>query len=971
MARGRSSAPFVAVGILAAGALVAYWLWPREGVAPGQGESRRASGPRGSWAPVGRSGESGGEEPGSIAGKVVSVRGIALPGAQVVARFVEDRPGGGRVHGADLDVAGAATAAEAGRYVLGPLEPGTYVVTATAAGHAAGARIGVQVRAGQKLEDIDLTLAEVGPRLSGKLIDAGGGPVPRGQVAVLPVDDDRLYRATADDEGTFQIMLPFGWYRVVGRAAGYAPVTVWVSLHQDASVELRLLAAARVEGRVVMQEDDRPVAGADVLLSSTDGAGGGESRTTTDDAGRFIVSDLAPGRYEARARKGALTGQFPGRVAVGLTEAVSGVEIRVARGRAISGRVVDAQGTPVPHATVQARPLADFGAVASHLRSLSGPNGTFALEGLMPGSYLVDARAAGTARAFREVAVGRTDVTGVDLVLLAGATVEGAVTRGGEPVPDATVSMWVKTGAYRSDHFETAQTGRDGVYRFERVSAGRLHLHAQHTSGAAQFGPDDLQPGQTRRVNLELAAGASVSGTVRAADGKPAPRARVTAHLAMMRGTLRGTTADEEGRFRLEHLVPGDLYLEAGLPGHGGGARWKPKPNHARLVLRDGERREGVELFVPLGDQALSGQVLDPADHPVEGAVVSAEREWRGHAVGGGYQKVLSGADGSFLIPDVSEDIYTVFASHPSYSTAAAKQVRAGARNVRLRFQAPAGLSGRVVSDDGKPVPHYRLRVVPAEQGDLDQRDRWLQGAGSSELVVHDPTGAFALRPIEAGRYDISVTTSQNLQGSLQGVTVREGRITDGLQIVARRAATLRGQTVEYGTNRPIPSALVRGLGAALDLQTTADQQGRFVLPGVPTGRMQTVRVTGYWETHVMETLEVTIPAEGGDIDLPAVKLHPGKLDWGSPDAGLTGLGPVTRDGRATVGGVRDGSPAQKAGVLVGDLILEVDGSSVVDAGSSTVGFFMRGRAGDPLTLVLQTLGQAPRTVTFVRSPMQ
>jgi membrane-associated protease RseP (regulator of RpoE activity) len=152
-----------------------------------------------------------------------------------------------------------------------------------------------------------------------------------------------------------------------------------------------------------------------------------------------------------------------------------------------------------------------------------------------------------------------------------------------------------------------------------------------------------------------------------------------------------------------------------------------------------------------------------------------------------------------------------------------------------------------------------------------------------------------------------------------------------------------------------------------LGLETTADSEGRFELSGVPPARPFEMRITADWQSHVREEQLVDIPPEGGVVDVGEVKLHPGKLDFLSPRAGLTGLVPVTRNGRVVVQSLRAGYPAEKAGARAGDLILAVGETDTSHAGASTVNFLLRGDAGASVTLLLQTPGAGPREVTFVR----
>lgn len=74
-------------------------------------------------------------------------------------------------------------------------------------------------------------------------------------------------------------------------------------------------------------------------------------------------------------------------------------------------------------------------------------------------------------------------------------------------------------------------------------------------------------------------------------------------------------------------------------------------------------------------------------------------------------------------------------------------------------------------------------------------------------------------------------------------------------------------------------------------------------------------------------------------------------------------------DGRPQVVGVFDGSPAAKAGVLVGDIMVEVDGKSTTGHTIDEVSGWVRGEAGTAVKLVVRNGVDGPdRTYTITRA---
>jgi uncharacterized iron-regulated protein len=120
---------------------------------------------------------------------------------------------------------------------------------------------------------------------------------------------------------------------------------------------------------------------------------------------------------------------------------------------------------------------------------------------------------------------------------------------------------------------------------------------------------------------------------------------------------------------------------------------------------------------------------------------------------------------------------------------------------------------------------------------------------------------------------------------------------------------------------------------------------------------------------------EIEIPEEKKDqimdIDVPAVPLLPSDFVWYVPYEGLEGkrvrMGVLLSDakGEISVRSVEEGSPAEKAGVLPGDVIVSFDGQAVEDM---TDIFYLIGekKEGDSAELVLLRDGaKTPADITF------
>lgn len=159
---------------------------------------------------------------------------------------------------------------------------------------------------------------------------------------------------------------------------------------------------ATIRGYVVAADTGTPLRR--VRIRATTSNGQDTVTTTTDDQGRFELTELVGGRYTVMAfRTGFVTLQYgqrrPGErgtpvdVAPGAT--VEKIVIGLPRGGVIAGRVMDDRGEPLAGALVQVL-RASFGPRGRQMQPAGGMDNTddlggFRIYGLSPGTYVVSA----------------------------------------------------------------------------------------------------------------------------------------------------------------------------------------------------------------------------------------------------------------------------------------------------------------------------------------------------------------------------------------------------------------------------------------------------------------------------------------------------------------------------------------------------------------------------------------------------
>src|SRR5438094_338128 len=149
-----------------------------------------------------------------------------------------------------------------------------------------------------------------------------------------------------------------------------------------------------ISGRVVEAETGDPVRKARVTVETDVGH---VPPVLSGADGRFVITGLVPGKYALTAAKPGFAktmfGQqegvaLPARLSVGVAAHVEGIEVRLLRAAAISGRVIDAGGEPVVMASVTAE-IADGRQVKQAASRQTDDSGEYRLGGLSAGTYLV------------------------------------------------------------------------------------------------------------------------------------------------------------------------------------------------------------------------------------------------------------------------------------------------------------------------------------------------------------------------------------------------------------------------------------------------------------------------------------------------------------------------------------------------------------------------------------------------------
>ncbi len=960
------------VAVVVVGLVLWWWRGHRAPTAsrPAAATARPSGDPRGGAPVRGLASDPRGLARASIAGVVREADGAPIAGAQVCTAW-----SGKGITDDDGHEPRCARSDATGAYLLDELVPATHRPAASAPGHLPRVwldprdrRPRLELAAGERKAGVDFVLERGGVPVSGVVEDVSGGPVAG---AVVGVHGQRYWGALTsithtDDAGRFTVWTEPGTVTIAASAEGYTDGTAQAAA-PAARVTLYLTPESTLAGVVVTADDRRPVAGA-IVDAQAWMSGAGSATTRTDDAGRFRLTRLAPGRYKPTATGDGWYGEPRESVLLGLGQSVDGVEIVVAAAFAVRGQVLidGAPPTPCADGDVWLTDRATGRDASAELLA----DGSFAATAVRPGHYVARVRCVGYVPRDRydPIDVVDRDVTGVALAVAAGAALRGTITTSaGAPVVDAQVSVRTKAGDPRAQRVDgNATSGPDGGYVVRGLLPGTYTVTVWATA-ARQAAPPPVAtvpPTGDGVLDVVLPASGEIGGTVVDTAGAPVVGARVSSTATSWSFGNDALTGDD-GTFVLRAVEPGVRRVtarrgwldELRRPGTTDDDR------QGEAVTVVAGRRATVRLVVEAEDGVIAGAVRDDRGQPVGDAWISATREsdaagaaagdaqrvgrW---AWGGGQRPVVTGVDGTFAIAQLAAGAYTLRAFRKGGGEAVAEHVAVGTRDARLTIATTGSVVGTVVTADGRPLDEFSVALEDE-----------VTGFSRSE-TFYRTDGGFALRELPAGRF---VATARAAGARVQTtLELAGGEHKAGVVFTLTPNLRVVGRFVDLDSGAPVAglrafASPVKGddagsfFGAgAEDRRDISGPDGRFVVVDAPIGLAQVggrqVDRTGpYALSRWVVELGAGPEVDVGDIPVVKRRMQPGD-EAGS--FGMTFVDPAPdADPRAralSVSHLDPGGPAVRAGVAVGDLVTTIDGHDIRGPATSLIGPLLRVKVG-------------------------
>ena len=913
----------IAVGALAAVVVAAWWLAARESGPPLPGvqaeRSRTDAAPAFSRAdavarpaalPERPAAKPQPESTGAIEA-LVTAGGRPVAGAQVAVhlRAAFDASGGRY----DWKTVGRETTGADGRARIAVPGSGVHLIGVRATGYGRAWKE-LSRPQGELVTRVDIPLFAA-VALTGRVLVGGGNePVPLAEVSVSASNQSRGRKAFPPDEVQVVHADAHGAFRVDGLSPGSVEVMATAVGHAAASkprvsvpgeVTLRLHAASYLSGQI-LDAEGKPAAGAQVVAI-------GPSQTVNGVAssGGGYSLEVEAGLHRITASLDGQAAAAPSPVAVAAGQTRQLAPLRLAPGASLVGTVRSARDQrPIGGANLALSPRGVSGDLG---RATSDEAGAFTFAGLAPGPYDLEVKAAGHAPLHRHglfLLAGQK--VAIDAPLGAAATVEGVVRdRGGRSVAGILVSIGREADA------ESTHTAADGSYRLTGVTPGAGVLIAQRDGAmGASKQAVEVPAGGTLQQDLIVtdAEEGTVEGTIALPSGAPAPAGTAIRVFQEGSGLAAPALSDPGGRFSLR-VAAGTVRIWATAESEG-----------SRLIavgraeVAAGEvARLDLKLAAQPDDEGkkISGIVLEPDGTPSAGASVRAER---GPAERASFAQ--SGPDGTFTIL-AGADRYT--ASNGSRSGGAAPS----GETVTIRLGASASVRGRVLGGD-RPVARFRVQVYP------------FGGRYNDAAALSFEGDRFELADLSARKSTVRVTTDDARLGEAQ-LELAEG-VTAEVDVTLQAALSVTGRVLEPDGLTPAVRSQVRaGQKDGTWRNTFTKADGRFTLAEI-AGGSYTLTVSSESGFLTRSLAISTAPIELGDLVL---KVRPGAV----------GLNLAAKQGKVAIKSVVNGGPASVAGVLVGDLLLDIDGRPVASLSDAILR--LRGAPGAPVSLGLQRDGIA------------
>lgn len=522
----------------------------------------------------------------------------------------------------------------------------------------------------------------------------------------------------------------------------------------------------------------------------------------------------------------------------------------------VTGKVLDEAGNPIPDAHVKpsrfrTKSGASFQVETSMSSVLTEAEGMFCIPFLERGEWYFDVSKKGFAP--RVIGPVPTGTDAGSIVLLDGLKLSGTAMDSETQQPVAGVEIRSTLLADGPNVAHSAISNAQGRFEVTDLTEGLYNVEVQGNWSATPVRATMSRDAPVSDVVLLAERNAVVRGRVRDAQGRGVAGVEISAPVNG-RPTVK---SDEEGYYTVYGLGAGQIALQC--------SELLAEGSSVVLSLAKGEVKEGVDFVLETGERRVVGRVVDSSGKPMAGVRV----EVFGQRVNTAPRTQVTDASGNFAITDLigtNNDTMWV-RGHLDGWVSRDLQIglnRSDQENITLIMERPAGLVGRLVDANGKPMPGVSLAL-----DGVDVRTYAARGAKTSGR------GRFGIPHKVPGTYRVVETSQSGTRNYLGEVVLTAGEVKTDLILTYAPGASfeIKGRVVdESGKPMADVQAIIWHGNAQQGGYNTSSGDGVFSC-SVPQPGLYTIQLKkGGYNTTLLE--DVQADSEG----LEAIMMPAGRV---------------------------------------------------------------------------------------------
>jgi protocatechuate 3,4-dioxygenase beta subunit len=618
--------------------------------------------------------------------------------------------------------------------------------------------------------------------------------------------------------------------------------------------------------------------------------------TTTGKTGRYQLNGLKAGRYDvtflADGEQGCpnrgnwLEQWYPGvdsagpnretvAVPVRASKVTRGINAQLRHGAEITGTIRSTSGKPLSRICVATLNLS--GDNLTMAEYTTGKDGRYTLGGLYPGKYLAlfldcNPKSNYAFQVWRNKSLfsptpikvaARQIVTGIDPVLLPGATVTGTIRAGGargKPVSGVCVSIIGGNG-----FFSGARTGKPGRFAIKGFGTGQYHLDFDPTCNGSKISPlldrgssVKVTGGHTRRLgNVPLRIGARLTGVVTDASGHRLPGVCVAVKDPNDDTAIERTVTGSNGTYSIIGIAPGKFPVrftgcataQSVLPQY-----YNDEPTEASanpVTFRIAKTTAGIDATMhPAG--TLTGLVTDNSGRPLPHVCVGIVSLGASGITNSGFGSAITKPNGRYLMRNLIPGPYQVsvgcdgkqfagrwFNNEQDSALGGFLSIPGGLiTTLNGKVGPPGAIAGNITDQAGQPVNNCVFLADPKTKSFIKR----------SSPLIPAKHGHYLIGGLTPGRYLVqfgscaeqTVRWYHNVPdlAHARPVTVRAGKTTTGINEVMTAGGSISG-TITGPSGQPARNICVRASNPAslAYQQARTNKLGRYTVHSLVRGR--------------------------------------------------------------------------------------------------------------------------------------